>query len=228
MRMHRTRALTVGTYDRAVGAAGPDRASADRLKRGCDIVLTIGILLAFLPLLLIIGAALLTQGRPFVIRHARVGLGGRIFPCLKFRTMVVDAEAVLHEHLARDPLARIEWEATRKLRNDPRVTALGWVLRRSSMDELPQLINVLRGDMSLVGPRPIVTAEIKHYGVGMAFYEQVRPGMTGAWQVSGRSDTSYAYRVCVDCEYVLTRSFRRDLGILVRTLPAVLGGRGSC
>jgi len=199
----------------------------DRLKRGFDITLATAIILAFLPLLAIILAALLVQGRPFLIRHQRVGRRGQLFPCLKFRTMVINADAKLQEHLAANAEARAEWEATRKLKVDPRVTAFGQVLRKSSLDQLPQLINVLRGEMSLVGPRPIVSAEVRHYGSSMSFYEQVRPGMTGVWQISGRNDTSYAQRVALDCEYVATRSFRGDLTILLRTLPAVLAARGS-
>lgn len=199
----------------------------DRIKRGFDLTLTTGIILTFLPLIAIIFAALLFQGRPFLIRHQRVGRRGQLFPCFKFRTMVVNAEATLEQHLAASAEARAEWEATRKLKVDPRVTAFGHVLRKSSLDELPQLINVLRGEMSLVGPRPIVSAETRHYGSSMSFYEQVRPGLTGAWQISGRNDTSYAQRVALDCEYVATRSFRGDLSILLRTLPAVLAARGS-
>jgi exopolysaccharide production protein ExoY len=211
----------------AVEATQGRQDTQDRVKRGFDMTLAMGIILAFLPLLAIIFAALLVQGRPFLIRHQRVGRQGQLFPCLKFRTMVVNADATLKEHLAANAEARAEWEATRKLKVDPRVTAFGYVLRKSSLDELPQLINVLRGEMSLVGPRPIVSAEIQHYGNSMSFYEQVRPGMTGAWQISGRNDTSYAQRVALDCEYVATRSFRGDLVILLRTFPAVLAARGS-
>jgi len=203
------------------------RDTREHLKRGFDVTMAMGIILAFLPLLMIVFAALLVQGRPFLIRHQRVGRKGQVFPCLKFRTMVTDADAKLQEHLAASAEARAEWEATRKLKIDPRVTALGRVLRKSSLDELPQLFNVLRGEMSLVGPRPIVAAEVRHYGGSMSIYEQVRPGMTGAWQISGRNDTSYARRVALDCEYVATQSFRGDLSILLRTFPAVLAARGS-
>ncbi|TXM67318.1 sugar transferase [Methylobacterium sp. WL69] len=220
--------VVAGAYrPTANDASASGRETQDRLKRGFDVSLATGIIIAFLPLFLIILVALLFQGRPFFIQHPRVGHRGRMFPCLKFRTMVVDADAKLKEHLASNAEARAEWEATRKLKLDPRVTAFGHVLRKSSLDELPQLINVLRGEMSLVGPRPIVSAEVRHYGSSMGYYEQVRPGMTGAWQISGRNDTSYAQRVALDCEYVATRSFRRDLTILVQTFPAVLAARGS-
>ena len=141
--------------------------------------------------------------------------------------MVVDADAMLQRHLAANPNARREWEATHKLKDDPRITALGKVLRKSSVDELPQFFNVLRGEMSLVGPRPIVASEAVHYGNHIAHYYAVRPGITGAWQVSGRSDLSYQQRVALDCKYVAGRSFGSDLSILIRTIPAVLVTKGS-
>jgi exopolysaccharide production protein ExoY len=210
----------------AVARPSPSTAS-DRWKRCFDVSAAVSILLAFSPLFVILGLALLTQGRPFLIRHLRVGRGGAQFPCLKFRTMVIDGDRVLNEHLAKDGAARQEWEASRKLKVDPRVTRLGRVLRKSSVDELPQLFNVIRGEMSLVGPRPIVTAETVHYGQHIERYHEVRPGLTGPWQVSGRSDTSYSQRVALDCQYVATRSFRRDLAILFLTVPAVLRSKGS-
>ena len=205
----------------------PSDRPVNSLKRGFDLTATSIIVLLFSPLLVFVCAVLMTQGWPILIRHRRVGRAGRIFPCLKFRTMVVDADAVLNRHLAENPAARAEWESTRKLRDDPRVTPFGRVLRKSSIDELPQLFNVLRGEMSLVGPRPIVPAEIMHYGADIAVYQRVRPGLTGAWQVSGRSDLSYEGRVKLDCEYVRGRSFGRDLAILALTVPAVLRARGS-
>lgn len=210
-------------------ATGKEFADApvDPLKRGFDIAVASTVLLVFLPLLLLIVGILATQGWPILIRHRRVGRFGRTFSCLKFRTMVCDADQVLTRHLAEHPAAQLEWEATRKLKDDPRVTPFGHALRKSSIDELPQLLNVLRGEMSLVGPRPIVADEIKHYGADIALYQHVRPGLTGAWQVSGRSDVSYANRVRLDCEYVRARSFTRDLVILALTVPAVLRAKGS-
>ena len=196
-------------------------------KRSFDVAIAGAILLAFLPLLALIGLALLAQGRPLLIRHRRIGRGGELFPCLKFRTMVVDGDEVLRRHLADDPAARDEWASSQKLKNDPRVTPLGRVLRKSSLDELPQLFNVLRGEMSLVGPRPIVPAEAVHYGVHIEKYHAVRPGLTGAWQVSGRSDVSYHQRVSLDCHYVETRNLRGDIGIMLMTIPAVLKSKGS-
>lgn len=210
-----------------VGSSAPASAPSEHLKRSFDIATAAAILVMFLPLLALICLVLLTQGRPLLIRHRRIGRGGKTFRCLKFRTMVVDAEAVLQRHLARNPAAREEWNISHKLKDDPRVTALGRVLRKSSLDELPQLINVLRGEMSLVGPRPIVLAEVIHYGNHIERYHEVRPGLTGAWQVSGRSDVSYDQRVALDCAYVAGRSFGRDLGILVMTIPAVLKSKGS-
>ena len=210
-----------------VDVSAPPRVPSERLKRSFDFAAAAAILMMFLPLILFVGFVLLTQGRPLLIRHRRIGRGGQSFPCLKFRTMVVDAEAVLQRHLAENPAAREEWDSSHKLKDDPRITALGRVLRKSSLDELPQLINVLRGEMSLVGPRPIVASEVIHYGIHIERYHEVRPGLTGAWQVSGRSDVSYDQRVALDCAYVAGRSFGRDLGILVLTIPAVLKSKGS-
>jgi exopolysaccharide production protein ExoY len=185
--------------------------------------------LAFLaPLLIMLTLIVLVgQGRPILIRHRRIGRGGASFPCFKFRTMVRDADDVLGAHLARDMRARDEWNATRKLRNDPRITAIGAALRKSSVDELPQLLNILRGDMSFVGPRPIVQDEAVHYGAKFADYCRVRPGLTGLWQVSGRSDVSYASRVQLDVTYIQQRSFAKDLVIIAKTIPAVLRSTGS-
>jgi exopolysaccharide production protein ExoY len=144
------------------------------------------------PLFLFVAILLrLTDPGPVFFGHKRVGLGGRSFHCLKFRTMCTDADAVLQRVLASDPAAAAEWEATRKLRNDPRISRVGRVLREYSVDELPQLINVIRGEMSLVGPRPVVTSELTRYGNAAVHYLSARPGITGLWQVSGRSDTTY-------------------------------------
>jgi undecaprenyl-phosphate galactose phosphotransferase len=146
---------------------------------------------------------------------------------MKFRTMHVDADALLADILARDPAAASEWEASQKLKDDPRITPIGQVLRRTSLDELPQLINVLRGEMSLVGPRPIVAAEVRFYGRHIADYYQARPGITGLWQVSGRSDTSYPRRVELDVWYVRNWVLWHDIAILLKTVPAVLFRRGA-
>jgi exopolysaccharide production protein ExoY len=198
------------------------------LKRSFDAgVAALGLLLLS-PLLLLVALAIWSvDGGSPLYRHRRLGRGGRSFDCLKFRSMRTDGDAVLARHLERNPVARAEWARTRKLKDDPRVTPIGQMLRKSSLDELPQLFNILRGDMSLVGPRPIVEAEVEKYGDAAAAYFAVRPGLTGAWQVSGRSDTTYAERVRLDRHYVESRSFAGDMMIIVRTIPAVFLVKGS-
>jgi exopolysaccharide production protein ExoY len=197
-------------------------------KRCLDISVAATALFLLLPLLLLIAAAIwATDRKPPIFRHTRLGRNGRSFGCLKFRSMVVDGNAVLARHLAANPGAQAEWAATHKLSDDPRITAIGHVLRKTSLDELPQLWNVLRGEMSLVGPRPIVQAEVARYGQAFATCFAVPPGVTGLWQVSGRSDTTYAERVALDLEYASRWSLRRDLAIILRTIPAVLAQRGS-
>ena len=168
-----------------------------------------------------------SKGGPVLFRHRRVGYARRQFECFKFRTMHVNSARILADHLDANPSARHEWQLSQKLQNDPRVSALGLILRVTSMDELPQLFNVLRGDMALVGPRPVVTAELRHYGRYARYYFAVRPGLTGLWQVSGRSDTSYRRRVAYDVTYVRSRSLAIDFGILARTIPVVITAKGS-
>ena len=197
-------------------------------KRGLDVSVAATALFLLLPLLLLIGVLVWAGDRKSpIFRHMRIGRGGRRFGCLKFRSMVTDGDAVLRAHLASNPAARREWAETHKLTNDPRVTPLGSVLRKTSLDELPQLVNVLRGEMSLVGPRPIVSAEIERYGAAFEACFSVTPGVTGLWQVSGRSDCSYAERVALDLDYATRWSFSRDVSIMLRTIPAVLAQRGS-
>jgi lipopolysaccharide/colanic/teichoic acid biosynthesis glycosyltransferase len=199
-------------------------------KRAMDVILALVLLLVAWPVMIFVALAVLLEGGgPVLIAHERIGRFGRPFRCLKFRTMVVDADKILAHVLAEDPHARAEWAARRKLRRDPRVTVSGSILRSSSLDELPQLLNVLRGEMSLVGPRPVVRSELtQHYGeVGAAHYLSVRPGLTGPWQVSGRSDTSYDRRVLLDTDYVLRLSVIRDFMFLLKTVFAVLVGRGA-
>jgi exopolysaccharide production protein ExoY len=164
---------------------------------------------------------------PILYSHRRIGKDGRTFGCLKFRTMAVDADAILARHLAENPDAAREWEETQKLKDDPRVTPLGRTLRRLSLDELPQLINILKGEMSVVGPRPIVKDEVRHYGAAIRDYISVRPGLTGLWQVSGRSDVGYRDRVKLDQQYVRQRNFWTDLGIIFRTISVVVRRQGS-
>lgn len=199
------------------------------VKRAMD-VLGAGAMLAVLaPFMLAIALIIRLDGGPALFGHRRVGRHGREFFCLKFRSMVTDSQARLEALLARDPAARAEWEATQKLKNDPRVTRIGRFLRATSLDELPQLINVLLGQMSLVGPRPVIQSELdRFYGAAAAHYMSVRPGLTGLWQVSGRSDTGYAQRVALDVAYVARPSLWQDVSILLRTPMVVLSRRGAC
>ncbi|MFO6448750.1 sugar transferase [Erythrobacter sp. NE805] len=198
------------------------------LSRALDIVIAALALAFFLPLFAVTAIAIkLTDPGPVLFGHRRIGLGGKSFRCWKFRSMVVDAEARLANILANDPEAAREWAEQQKLTDDPRVTRLGNFLRRSSLDELPQLWNVLVGEMSIVGPRPIVETEAARYGPHFALYCLVRPGITGLWQISGRSDIHYFERVLLDVRYVSSRTTWRDLRIIVLTVPSVLAARGS-
>ncbi len=198
-----------------------------KLKRLLDIVVSLSAIVALAPMFAIVSAILMiSQGRPIFIGHERRGHHGKPFKCLKFRTMVINGNDVLRDYFKANPRAHAEWHATRKLRHDPRVTPFGGVLRRSSVDELPQFFNVLLGEMSLVGPRPIVQDEVSYYGSEIDRYEQVRPGLTGLWQISGRNDLSYETRVKLDCEYIREWSLCRDILILCRTIPAVLHSKG--
>ncbi|MCX7888412.1 MAG: sugar transferase [Rhodobacteraceae bacterium] len=220
---------------RAAGAAARTGAPARTArpvggiaKRGFDIAVALAALVLFLPLFLGIVLMVRRSGPgPVLYGHTRIGFAGRPFRCLKFRTMVTDGDAVLARHLRDNPAARVEWDATRKLTADPRVTPLGHALRKLSLDELPQLLNVLRGEMSLVGPRPVVAEELARYGRSARYYLGARPGLTGLWQVSGRNDISYRRRVAFDRAYVGRWSPARDAAIIARTVPAVLLARGS-
>jgi lipopolysaccharide/colanic/teichoic acid biosynthesis glycosyltransferase len=205
------------------------RLEAGLLWEFAQRLLGLALLIFVLPVLLATALAVLAQdGGPVLFKHRRIGRGGHTFGCLKLRTMAVDAEARLTELLHHDPAAREEWARDQKLRNDPRITPLGRFLRQSSLDELPQLINVVRGEMNLVGPRPIVESEIARYGRRFRSYRAVKPGITGLWQVSGRNDVAYRTRVALDTLYAQRRSIGLDLWIIVRTVPAVLLRQGSC
>ena len=182
------------------------------------------ILLFFLVISILI--MLDSRGGPFY-NQTRIGRGGRHFKAYKFRTMVLNADQILQRYLDESPELKAEWLATHKLKRDPRVTRVGAILRKLSLDELPQFWNILTGDMSLIGPRPIVDAEIEKYGKCFELYIQARPGLTGLWQVSGRSDTSYQRRVELDEYYLLNRSFRMDILILWKTVYVVLGRKGA-
>lgn len=185
-------------------------------------------LVFFSPFLLLIAIVIAVSSRgPVFIVQERIGRDGKPFGCLKFRTMVVDADQRLDQLLAECPKARQQWHETRKLNPDPRITRVGKFLRKTSLDELPQFFNVLRGDMSVVGPRPIVADEIERYADRFRYYKAVKPGISGLWQVSGRSDTSYASRVEMDVRYVLGMSLKLDLSIIAKTVGVVMFGRGA-
>lgn len=197
------------------------------VKRLFDITLAIFLILVLSPLLLIFSLLIATDGGPVVFSHPRVGRRGERFECLKFRTMVIDADQRLNKHLEENEQAKIEWQESHKLKVDPRTTGIGSILRKSSLDELAQLYNILKGEMSFVGPRPIVEQEIKKYGSAFSQYCEVRPGITGLWQASGRNNTSYEERVELDKWYVENLSLWLDMFILVKTIPVVLFRRGA-
>lgn len=177
--------------------------------------------------MLIIAALVKREGGDALFSHERIGRNGKPFRCLKFRTMVPDAKERLEALLASDPEARAEWERDHKLTNDPRITRLGAFLRKTSLDELPQFFNVLKGEMSLVGPRPITAEECKKYGESYDLYIRFRPGITGIWQVSGRNNISYPARVALDSQYALNQSIYFDFVILLRTFGVIATGVGA-
>lgn len=197
------------------------------LKTVMDYALAAFLCVFFFPLFLAIAVAIRSDGGPAIYRHRRIGAGGRAFLCLKFRSMRTNSDEILAELLENDPVAAREWATTRKLTNDPRITRVGRLLRLTSLDELPQLFNVLRGEMSLVGPRPIVQAEVEFYGRYFGFYTHMKPGLTGLWQASGRSKTTYSHRVQLDVWYARNWSLWQDIAILLMTIPAVLLRKGA-
>ncbi len=197
------------------------------IKRACDIVFSIIALILLLPIMLVVSFFVRLDGGPATFKHRRMGMYGNKFNCLKFRSMIENSAEALKKHLAENPEARAEWERDHKLSNDPRISAIGSFLRKSSLDELPQLINVIRGEMSLVGPRPIVDAEIYRYGDHIGDYTNVRPGVTGLWQVSGRNNVSYDERVEMDAWYVRNWSIWLDIVIILKTIPALMSKRGA-
>ncbi|WP_322015100.1 sugar transferase [Paraburkholderia sp. J12] len=197
------------------------------LKRVFDIVAAVAAIVVLSPVLAVVALMVRRDGGPVLYGHTRIGRHGKTFRCLKFRSMVVNSQQVLEELLARDPEARAEWEREFKLKNDVRVTRIGHFLRRSSLDELPQLWNVLRGEMSFVGPRPIIDQELQRYGEARKYYLMVTPGITGLWQVSGRNDVDYDTRVSLDVSYVTNWTFRKDMGILFKTFFVVIRGSGA-
>jgi Undecaprenyl-phosphate galactose phosphotransferase WbaP len=204
------------------------RAGTDAFKRLADVTGSLALGLVTLPVAALIAAVIrLTSEGPILYRHIRIGKGNRLFHALKFRTMFVDASERLSHCLAENPSLRAEWESVHKLKSDPRVTPIGRLLRRFSLDELPQIWNALVGEMSLIGPRPIIVSEIERYGQDYSAYEAVRPGLTGLWQVSGRNDTSYQQRVDYDAYYVRNWSMKLDAQIIAKTFRAVISGTGA-
>ncbi|TWI22600.1 sugar transferase [Mesorhizobium tianshanense] len=192
-------------------------------KRLLDLLVASTALILASPILVLIPLLIkATTGGPVLFVHRRIGFNGKVFDCYKFRTMVPNAEDVLQRHLSRDLQAAQEWAANQKLKCDPRILFFGKMLRKSSLDELPQLFNVLRGDMSCVGPRPVVADELQRYGAAAHEYLKTRPGLTGLWQISGRNMTEYSHRVLLDTQYVQTWSLLRDFSILMRTIPAMM------
>jgi undecaprenyl-phosphate galactose phosphotransferase len=218
----------LGSLDLVAGGANRSP-NIIRSKRIFDLLVTSLILFFLAPAFMLIAAAVLMDGGSVFYVHRRIGWRGRMFKCLKFRTMRMNTDVVLAATLQKDAELRSQWEAKQKLRHDPRVTRVGRVLRKTSLDELPQLFNVLLGDMSLVGPRPVVPEELqKFYSPAAAcMYLSVRPGVTGLWQVSGRSDTNYTDRVALDCAYIANMSIANDLGLLVRTVGALIQRNGA-
>lgn len=196
-------------------------------KRAVDLLLSLLIAAVFLPLIIFCCVALAISNGPIVFSQQRVGKGAQLFRVYKFRTMVPNAPQVLKQLLANDAALRAEYERDHKLKNDPRITRVGKFLRRTSLDELPQLLNVVRGEMSLVGPRPVEPFEMAKYGVHARYYYAQRPGLTGIWQISGRSNVSYEQRVAMDTYYSRKRTLWMDLRIIVATAVVVLTGHGA-
>jgi len=201
---------------------------SDALKRAMDLLLAIPLAIFLLPALIVLALIIRKDDKgPILFKQTRRGKDGKPFTCYKFRTMVVDAQERLERLLASDPELRKEWEETQKLKDDPRITRRGGFLRRTSLDELPQLWNIIRGDMSVVGPRPIIEDEVRRYGRDIEHYDSVRPGVIGLWQINGRNDTTYEERVALDVDYALRRSIFLDIYILVKSIPAILLKRGA-
>lgn len=209
--------------------AEPNLAAIERLAKSVfDRFAALMALVTVAPVMAVITVLILMRrDGPVIFSHVRVGRDGRLFRCHKFRTMVPDGTRLFNQILAIDPIASEDWAVRRKVYRDPRVSRLGAFLRSTSLDELPQLWNVLTGDMSMVGPRPITVDELAQYGDHARDYLSVRPGITGAWQVSGRSECTYAERVALDVDYVRNLSFARDMAILLRTVDVVLRRQGA-
>ncbi|WP_143000524.1 undecaprenyl-phosphate galactose phosphotransferase WbaP [Pelistega sp. MC2] len=201
--------------------------SARFIKRSFDLLVASSILLLISPVFIALSLMVKKDGGPAIYGHTRIGRDGQPFKCLKFRSMVTNSKEVLDELLATNIEARAEWEKDFKLKNDPRITKVGYFLRKSSLDELPQLLNVIKGEMSLVGPRPVIQEEVERYGEHKEYYLMAKPGMTGLWQVSGRNDVDYETRVYFDAWYVKNWSLWNDVAILFKTVNVVLKRDGA-
>jgi exopolysaccharide production protein ExoY len=231
------RIVPLESFDPAKSKYSVDWTSADRQrfsplarlkKRAFDVFVASCALAFFAPLMVLISIALLIQdGRPIFYKHKRIGLGGQPFLCWKFRTMARDSEQRLRQLLESSEACRQQWHTNQKLDQDPRAHRTGALLRKSGLDELPQFLNVIRGDMSVVGPRPIVLDEMARYGKNARYYLALRPGITGLWQVSRRSDTSYDERVGFDVRYCKTWTIAGDIAIMVRTVAVLLTTHGN-
>jgi undecaprenyl-phosphate galactose phosphotransferase len=192
------------------------------MKRTCDILLASIALVAALPLFVVVSLVIRRDGGPAFFRQQRVGKHGKLFNCYKFRSMRIDAEAVLKQYLEKNPDSAAEWKEFQKLRNDVRITKFGEFIRRTSIDELPQIINVLKGEMSLVGPRPMMPGQQSYYGDDFMYYESVRPGITGPWQVSGRNKLAFKERVALESWYARNWNLWMDIVIILKTVPTLL------
>ena len=211
----------------AVRAQSPLSWFAIELERACHVSLALIALFLLSPLMMALSLVIwVTDGRPIFFGHTRIGRLGEKFQCWKFRSMVINSDQVLADYLSAHPEALAEWKLDHKLRRDPRITRIGRFLRASSLDELPQLWNVIVGEMNLVGPRPIVFGEIERYKEDFSYYCKCRPGITGLWQISGRNDVPYDQRVALDVRYAKVRSPWLDLKIMLATLPAVIRRKG--
>ena len=194
-----------------------------------DIVFSLATMVIILPvsIIVMIGIMIESPGASPIFKHYRVGKGGKLFPCYKFRSMVPNAQEKLKAYLQKNPEAQKEWQANFKLKNDPRITKIGKFIRKTSIDELPQFINVLKGEMSWVGPRPIIKDEVHYYGKNIQDYYSVLPGITGMWQVNGRSETSYDERVKLDVWYIRNWSVWIDIVLLIKTFKIVICKKGA-
>lgn len=224
-----TKAASKQVYQGSNSKLGTDVPVGGAMKRALDLVVALVSLLLLLPVFLFVMIAIrVTMGAPVFFTHTRVTTNGCSFPCIKFRTMINDNGQIFRKFIEDNPEAAREWQETQKLRNDPRISKFGHFLRKTSIDELPQLVNVLRNEMSCVGPRPITEEELQRYGINAADYLRTKPGMTGMWQISGRNSLPYSERIRLDTEYARSWSMTKDLMILLKTIIVVFRYDRTC